>query len=117
MKIISLALAFILFIPLGLGADTPVSLSINPSVGFAPLFVRVKITVEPNPDNRGICLTWDSLDAMYGTHCFPIYGEKTFWYDLKDLSAGDYVIKATLFRSPSSVIDSPELKIQVLSSR
>jgi hypothetical protein len=84
-------------------APAPISLSSDFKFGFAPATFKVRIQVEPNPDNRIVCFEYDG--GSYSRSCWEAEGEKfprTKWIELKRLPAGAYVAAALVMRADGS---------------
>jgi hypothetical protein len=68
-------------------------------IGHAPLTMIIKIKVPRHETNRLVCITWASSEAMAGESCYEYDGESMIMrnYELRDLSAGEYAARATLY--------------------
>lgn len=79
----------------------PISVSVNPRFGFAPLSPRITLTVPRHEDNRSICVALDN-DRGYGRiSCFTHEGIDAFPQvpiAYGGLPAGQYDIRASLER-------------------
>ena len=70
-----LILAGLLSITVGASAGgNALSVSVSPTVSTAPATVRVKIHMEPHPDNRMLTVVTES-DAYYRGSSIPLEGE------------------------------------------
>lgn len=86
-----------------LHASSAVSVSSDFKHGFAPATVRVRVHVEPNPDNRVLCLEYDG--GIYRRSCQDHIGAEapvTVWETMKHLPAGSYVFAAQIVRKDGS---------------
>lgn len=98
-------------------ATPPVSLTVDPHFGYAPLTVSGKVTIPRDEQNRGYCIHWESPEGEAGLSCKPMEGEaspRTFFYTIKSLPAGHYSFTAVVLR-PSGFIESPAQPVQVMS--
>ncbi len=76
-----------------------ITLSLSHSVGFAPLTVRATITV--NIENaEQVCLEVDG--GIYSSSCQPFRSRSTSM-TLKDLPAGDYLLRAAAITTDKKV--------------
>ena len=84
----------------------PISLSVYPTISFAPADLRVTISTPRNNDNISTCLTYDSDIGDAGSSCWEMLGDrepvtKQIW--LKGLHRGEYVIRVDLQRHSGKV--------------
>jgi len=80
-------------------AIQPVTLSVRPYVGFAPLTVRALVRVSQYPGNRFACLMING--TMYFDDCWPLDGARapiTFTKWWMDLPSGTYRSQARVQR-------------------
>lgn len=94
-----------------------VTLKVSPVFQFAPGYVRLTLTIEPDPNNRAYCLSYEGSNS--GQTCRDLNGDKasrTRQVELKDLPAGDYVAVLSVVKSDSSVVRSGEVTWRVLES-
>jgi hypothetical protein len=68
---------------------------------FEPAYVRVRVTVEPDPDNRGLWIGLASVgDVVHGSY-EQLEGDRsprTRWREFKHVEAGAYVAYAVIER-------------------
>jgi hypothetical protein len=79
-------------------AGDPLTLQITPRFSNAPAFVRSRVHVEPNTENRMLRLSVDS-DRYYRSSDIPLEGDQaaeSHWVDWKQLPAGRYEFVATV---------------------
>lgn len=72
------------------------TLSVTPNTGFSPLWVRAKVTVEPNDLNRMVCLAWPD-----GSSCYTIDGAGaavTHYFKIKLESPGSHTFVASVYQ-------------------
>jgi hypothetical protein len=92
------------------------TLSVYPQSGLAPLTVRVRAVVEPDPSNRTACIQYDSPDAS-SVSCWPLNGDhapkvETRFYIL---DGGEYDFEVEVQRaSAPEVIRSPRGRVVVI---
>ena len=89
----------ILAVPTAAASEpSPISLHLNPEVGFYPTTVYARIIVEPDYVNRGICVVWISEEKVYdGAGCWSIEGQyaaKVHFYPIKHIPVGVYNVRA-----------------------
>lgn len=97
-------------------AAEPVSVTVTPRVGIAPLFVRVRVTVDPNAENRSVCLQVMNDGITERSSCWELYGldsPRTFYKEYQDLDAGELDIIASVFRSSGTKRSVP-VHVQVI---
>ena len=97
-------------------APKSVDFVVSPAVGYAPLNVKVRITVPPHVDNRYFCLAYDS--GAFGASTCRDHGPTapvSTWIDLKALPEGEYRILVELHRT-SDVIITPSQQVKVLAA-
>lgn len=91
---------FIVFFLVTLLAPVPIALY-TPGyyVGLEPATVRLRITLDPHPDNRVLCLVYDGTGDA-GSSCWEVDGTspRTSWRELRGLSAGEYQVSARVAR-------------------
>lgn len=114
---------WLLAIVLGANVAAPISLAVTPRVGFAPMEVRVRLTIEPDERNRQFCLSLDSNSPgapSYPGSCLSLEGARAaktreIWYH--GLPPGDYVLSAAVALNDGSIRRTPPVTLQVLSTR
>ena len=103
-------------------AQQPITLSLNPQIGYRPLNVTARISVEPHYLNRGICIVWES-DVYSGAGCWQVEGQyapRTHVYTIKNLPAvGDgsttYTVWAELITVRTRHVTPPQ-QVRVINS-
>ncbi len=112
-KLLPLLLLF-LWLPLQ-ASDTRVAVSASPRVGQVGHPVRVRITIEPDTENRAACFVWDSgIDG--GRSCWSLDGERaarTTYKDLVHLVQGEYTLQVFVSQSNEKVLSSIPLTVRV----
>lgn len=101
----------------------PIVLAVTPRICFAPCEVRVRLTIEPNENNRSFCIGIESDTpgaVNYPNSCLSLDGAKAaktreIWYH--SLPGGEYDIAAQVGRNDGSVVRTESFHIQVLSNR
>lgn len=96
-------------------AHPAITLTITPRVAFAPAFVRLKIRVEPNPDNRTLIVEANAANfyrrsdvQLDGANAAP-----TTFLEWPSLGAGDYEVSARV-TSNTTLLASAKSSITVL---
>lgn len=70
---------------------------VSPKQGFAPLTVRVQVTVPVSEENQSLCVGYVGSGGEESVDCRTIDGAsapKTFWFLWKGLQAGAYSVIA-----------------------
>ncbi|MBI3493384.1 MAG: hypothetical protein HY047_16630 [Acidobacteria bacterium] len=83
---------------LPLNAVERLTMRVSPAVAFAPATVRVRATVEADPENRGIEIIAESPD-FYRSSEIPLDGEhapRTTIVEFRSLPGGTYEVTAVL---------------------
>ena len=95
------ALALVLGVAV-VSASPLITVTANPQVAYAPATIKVQIQVAPDDTNRTVCLEYDGGD--YSKSCWDVDGSspRTYFKTLRNLTAGDYVIRATVTRADQS---------------
>lgn len=94
----------------------PISLTLNPAVGYAPFSTRGTASIPPSSSNTFWCLVWNSEVGEAGLSCKPLEGEKAprvHPIELKDLSAGEYEVYVEV-ETPKGIKVSPRIHLKVL---
>lgn len=98
-----LFLSLILTTP-ALAQDPPVEIiRFNPRTGFAPLFVRFTVAIEPHVDNRGWCYGFfeEGLETPTIWHCEDLMADKNAKFITKEektVDGGEYAVVAFVIR-------------------
>ncbi len=90
----------IALVALGTGiaaVDTPpVTLTVTPTVCMAGRTVELRVHVPPHPDNRELCITWDS-GASSGDSVLPVRSDQAVYRrEIRDTVPGSYYVIVTL---------------------
>jgi hypothetical protein len=102
-----LAIIFILGCPAGpRGAEDEdagdsVAVRVYPYVSPQPATVQLRIQLTPHQANRRLIVEVDSL-SLFRSSLIPLDGKfapSVHWLTLEALSAGEYVVKAVLYRT------------------
>lgn len=97
-------------------------LSLSPNIrkGFEPIDLKLRVTLLPDADNRGMCVGYvnsDSGGELFSCRSLDGANEpKTFWYDYKRLPAGRYTLVAQVERSIQKPLEAQTV-IEVLSTQ
>ncbi len=98
------------------GSPKPVSINLNPHVGFAPLEVKGYATIEPNEKNRSACLVFNS-DNYLAQSCKDLEGKDAVKSNPihKILpTSGKYDISVVVYQNDGKMIQSNIERIEVL---
>ena len=82
----------------GTRAQDPVRIAVSPAHAFAPAFLRVRVSVEPNAANRSLTIIANS-EGYYRSSLIQLEGEtsaRTFFVELKQVPAGEYKLSAVV---------------------
>lgn len=82
-------------------ADNAISMRVSPKQAFAPVNLRVSVTIEPSADNRSVIIVADS-DQFYRSSQIPLEGElapRTINVEFKGIPGGEYEVSGTLVNS------------------
>jgi uncharacterized protein (DUF58 family) len=85
-------------------AADAVSVSVSPSVAQEPAQITVRVTVEPNPDNRAVEVITESTDFFRKSHR-QLDGDRasrTSFFEYRGLPAGDYDVRVVLIDQEGS---------------
>lgn len=111
------ALMLMVLLATSVGAAPPaITLSSEFKFGYAPATVKVRIQVEPNPDNRLVCLEYDG--GSYSQSCWEVNATtpRTTWRTLVRIPAGDYIAVAQVVLANGRSRVSNRLEFTVLAS-
>lgn len=89
-------------------------LVLTPHTGFEPLSVRVTLTIEPNYQNRSVCVRWEG--PLSGAGCWGVEGQyapRTHVYLINALPVGEYRVQAQLIQV-GRTISTPTEPLRVL---
>lgn len=81
-----------------LGSGGAVSVRVSPTVAREPARITVRVSVEPNADNRGLEVVAESA-TFFRSSYLQLDGERaarTSVFQYRDLPAGNYVVRAVL---------------------
>lgn len=92
-------------------AELPaVSIDIRDRVGFAPKYIKARVTVERHEANRQLCVYGKDGDFKPISSCITLNGDKeprTFWFEFKRVPAGRYNFVAEVERSLEKKFSMP----------
>lgn len=82
----------------GSARQAPITLSVSPSVAFAPTTFQFQLHITPHEDNRTVCLEYDG--GEYSRSCWDINVDSPSRTQIRRLigRGGEYVATATLYR-------------------
>lgn len=78
------------------GSVSPVSIAVAPRTAFEPATFKLRITVEPHPDNRGLLVSFDGPGYLrrFGEQLDGDDAPRTRERTIENVPAGEYVIAA-----------------------
>lgn len=112
-------LALAALIPFGARSAERVSMSVSPSVAFAPADLNVQTTVETNNENRSIEIVAES-DDFYRSSEVPLDGDRgprTMRLQFRSLPEGLYTVTAVLKGAGDARLAMTRREIKVVASR
>jgi hypothetical protein len=87
-----------------LKADTPIAVSVYPTIAVARGTAQLRVLIEPNDANRA--LTWEVDGPSYyrssTTQLDGTAAPKSWFFFVHDLPEGEYDVRATVVRSNNS---------------
>lgn len=89
----------------------PITIRVTPRVGMLPHTILIQVRIEPNAENRVLCLVWgiESEDGMVSSSCRDIDGPQRAFQWYRELrSSGTWVITANIVRSDGSMSHASE---------
>jgi hypothetical protein len=98
------------------GADR-LNIAVSPIYSTAPSVVRVRIRVEPNPENRVLEIIADSED-FYRRSDVQLDGDQaptTFQLEFPDVPGGEYEVKAVLIDSAGKTCATSHAQATVIA--
>lgn len=100
-------------------AVPPIAIDTRQPNGPAPFTTRIRMTVDPNPANRYLCLTWTQIQGGVNgrTSCLSLDGEtapRTHWQMLKGLPSGKWDVVAYILRNDDTRHLSNRILLRVL---
>ena len=93
-----------------LSADEPITLSLDPVIGYDPLTTHATIRIDPHYLNYEVCVEWVG-EPQEGRGCWSLegqYSRRTHSYDITALPAGEYQVVARLKQVRSSYVTSAQ---------
>ena len=118
-RIFRLLLCLSCFTTLLFAANPPIKITIATLIGSAPVYLRVRVTVEPDDRNRWVCLYAQQVRGGQEsvTSCWEVHGKveaKTTWREIKRLGGGKWDITAAVIRNDERSILSNRYTVTVL---
>jgi hypothetical protein len=100
-------------------APPPVALDIRGQTGSALFSTRARVTVEPHPGNRTLCVQWEQIQggSGYRNSCQDWVGDTapiTHWQIIKDLPSGRWMVRAYVIRNDEKAYPSLPITLHVL---
>jgi hypothetical protein len=87
-----------------LGSSDAVSVSVSPTVAREPARITVRVSIEPNPDNRGLEVVAESA-TFFRSSYLQLEGDRaarTNVFQYRDLPAGDYNVRVVVLDADGS---------------
>ena len=107
----------LVLIALTAGAGSEVGLSVSPRVAFAPTNLRISVMADRHADNRILRVIAESEDFASSSDR-PLEGEdspRVATFELRDVPAGDYMIRALLIGDHGQVRAQARAQAKVIS--
>ena len=98
-------------------ADQPISITVRPEIAIAHGNARLKVLVERNDLNRRLMWEVDGPN-YYRSSTLELEGAsapRSWFFLVRDLAEGDYIVRATVWRSDDSQLVA-RAQIRVISS-
>jgi len=98
MRVRAILCGLLLMCGLPVGAGEKIVVKTTPEIAFAPAHLMVRTAIEPDPDNRAIEISIDSLN-FYRSSTIPLTGDRaprTSVVVYRDVPSGSYRISARL---------------------
>lgn len=96
------------------GSD-PVSISVSPAVAREPARITIRVSVEPDADNRAIDVSAES-EGFFRRSYRQLEGERsarTNVFEYNGLPAGDYDVRAVLIAADGSPGATAVVKVKI----
>ena len=96
---LGLALFLAAFAQMAANEGKPIQVQVTPRIGFAPASVRVFVRIAPDDSDRWLSVEAESAEGMSRSSRWTLEGAGSakFWrVDWRDVSAGDYVVSASV---------------------
>jgi len=93
-----LLLAGLLFAASPIGGAEAMKIAVSPSQSFAPANLRIRVTIEPNAQNRRVAVAAESGD-FYRSSEMEIEGDqgpRTVFFEFKGVPSGAYQIRGVV---------------------
>lgn len=101
MKIGTLLGAALLVAALPVSAGSKLAIHVSPAVAYEPASLTIRLSVEPNADNRTLVVVAESQEFFRSSYLY-LDGERaarTSVVSYRSLPAGDYQVRGTLLDS------------------
>ena len=98
-------------------AQDPVRIAVSPAHAFAPAFLRIRVSVEPNAANRALTIIANS-EGYYRSSLIGLEGEtraRTFFVEFKQVPAGEYKLSAVVSKGNGENVAVATQGVRILS--
>jgi len=118
-RIVLAGVAIAVLMPFGARSAERMSMSVSPSVAFAPADLIVRTTLETSSENRSIEIVAESED-FYRSSEVPLDGERAprrLQLQFRSLPEGQYMVSAVLKGTGDERLATTRREIKVVASR
>jgi hypothetical protein len=101
----------------GTRAQDHVRIAVSPAQAFAPAFLRIRVSVEPNAANRTLTIIANSED-YYRSSLIDLQGEtsaRTFFVEFKQVPAGEYKLSAVVSKGNRENVAVAAQSVRIMS--
>jgi hypothetical protein len=115
-RVMTMALLLALSVT-GTRAQDSVRIAVSPAHAFAPAFLRIRVSVEPNAANRALTIIANS-ESYYRSSLIQLEGEtsaRTFFVELKQVPAGEYKLSAVVSKGNGENVAVATQGVRILS--
>jgi hypothetical protein len=102
---------------IGTRAQDPVRMVASPSFAFAPAWLRIRVSVEPNAANRTLTIAAES-DGYYRSSLIELEGDsgpQTYFVEFKHVPAGAYELSAVVRNGSGKDVGIATQGVRILS--
>lgn len=112
------ACLYLVWMAVTLDASDRIAMRVNPAMCFAPAFIDVRVTIEPDEDNRTLEIVADSID-FYRSSRITLEGNRAprvFVHRLRNLPGGEYWIEGILSDARGHTVAATKRRVTVVPS-
>lgn len=100
-----------------MSGDAPLTMTVNPSISFAPAELRVRLDVTPSARNRSLVVVAESVD-FYRSSEMPLDAEeapRSVTVQFRGLPRGEYYVSSEVKDAGGRTLAAVHQEIRVLS--